>query len=536
MLRLEPIRVRGAVFVAIALVVVALVTGSADAATDPLARCGAKKLAALATTCEQLLQASSQGDDARRARAVEQLRQRWRRAESRDDGTCAARTAPVDDAARRLERAVTALAGTIAGAETSPRCAAKLVRLAARTCGAALRVERDQLRRAGAGVRSTKLAAVARRFTAGWARRARPSCGPVPDAAAVLAAVETTSTDAAADGTVATLRELASLSERPIGSAVEIEHLDPDPTYGPTLTREFDSLTPQSELKWGEVHRQPGQWDFAPADRAVALAEANGMRVRGHTLVWGGAADPPNPAWLHAVTDPVELRAVVREHVTTLMRRYAGRIPLWDVVNEPLATFDGVGSVDGLADNHFLRVLGPDYIADALRVARAADPSARLFINENFVEVLGPKQERLARLIADLQAAGVPLDGLGLQAHVNFLPGWNRPTRADVEATLRRFAAFGIDLEITELNVHTWGFAGDEAARLDTQRRFYRDVVAACVAVERCRATTLWLFTDRYPTSVEQAIGQDGMPLVLDDDYRPKPAYFGVRAGLLTAR
>jgi len=88
-------------------------------------------------------------------------------------------------------------------------------------------------------------------------------------------------------------------------------------------------------------------------------------------------------------------------------------------------------------------------------------------------------------------------------------------------------------VEITELNVHTWGFEGDQAAKLETQRRFYRDVVAACLAVDACRATTLWLFTDRYPTTIEQALGQDAMPLVFDGDYRRKPAYFGVRAGLL---
>jgi Glycosyl hydrolase family 10 len=114
---------------------------------------------------------------------------------------------------------------------------------------------------------------------------------------------------------------------------------------------------------------------------------------------------------------------------------------------------------------------------------------------------------------------------------VNFLPGVNRPTRAQIEAALRRFEALGLEVEITELNVHVWGFEGDQTTRLETQRRFYRDVVAACLAVDACRATTLWLFTDRYPTTVEKALGQDAMPLVFDDDYRRKPAYSGVRAG-----
>ncbi len=547
MLRVPSRSTRACVASLIAALVLAV--ASAGAATGALRRCGAKKLAATAAACEQTASAWSRwayaGDDARRDlavdRALRRLRRGWARAERSDDGTCAERTAPVGDAAQRLQRAVTAFADEAVGPALGPgrqprerRCAAKLLRLAGQTCRAALRVERAHLRAAGADARSRGLASVARRFTTRWTRGVRPPCPAVLDAAGALAALEQVRADAAGDATVATLRELAPLTGRPLGSAAEVEHLDPDPAYQQTLVREFGSLTPQSALKWGIVHPEQDRWDFGLADRMLALAEANGMRLRGHTLVWGGAADPPNPPWLEAVSDPAELRAVVRDHVTTLVRRYAGRIPLWDVVNEPLGTFGGPGDTDGLQDNHFLRVLGPGYIADALALAHAADPAARLFINENFVIEPGPKQDRLARLVGDLRAAGAPLDGIGFQGHVNFLPGLNRPTRAQVEAALRRFEALGLEIEITELNVHLWGFEGDQATRLETQRRFYRDVVAACVAVDACRATTLWLFTDRYPTSIEQVLGQDAMPLVFDHDYRPKPAYFGVRAGLLT--
>lgn len=532
----------------IAALIVVLAASGSEAAPDALKRCGAKKLAAIGSVCAQTATAWSRWaanqDVEKRDRGVAQamqgLRDRWARAERRDDGACAERAAPIDDAAARLARGLSELADVVAGGTASQewsraerRCVAKVLRLAGSACGGALGAERAYLLETDADARSTGLRRVGSRF-ATRARRLLPSCpNPTVDVETALATLRA---DAAGDATVATLRELALLTGRPLGSAAEAEHLDPDPAYGPTLVREFDSLTPQSELKWGEIHTQPDQWTFEPADRLVALAEANGMRVRGHTLVWGGAADPPNPAWVSAVTDPTNLRAVITDHITTLMQRYAGRIPLWDVVNEPLA-FEGIaGTTDGLADNHFLRVLGPGYIAEALTAAHAADPTARLFINENFVFEPGPKQDRLVRLVQELKAAGVPLDGIGLQGHVNFLPGWETPTRATIEETLRRIAGLGVDVEITELNVHTWGMAGDVPARLETQRRFYRDVVAACVAVDGCRATTLWLFTDRYPTSIEQVLGQDGMPLVFDDDYGRKPAYFGVRAGLLAAR
>jgi Glycosyl hydrolase family 10 len=213
-------------------------------------------------------------------------------------------------------------------------------------------VEPAYLRDADGDSRRDGLARVARRFTTRWARRALAPCPDALDTAGALAALEAVRADAAGDATVAALRELAPPTGRPLGSAAEVERLDPDPAYQPTLVREFDSLTPQSALKWGIVHPEPNRWDFDPADRMLALAETNGMRLRGHTLVWGGAVDPPNPTWLETVTDPDELRAIVRDHVTTLVRRYAGRIPLWDAVNEPLRLFGDAGESDGLAENH----------------------------------------------------------------------------------------------------------------------------------------------------------------------------------------
>ena len=114
------------------------------------------------------------------------------------------------------------------------------------------------------------------------------------------------------------------------------------------------------------------------------------------------------------------------------------------------------------------------------------------------------------------------------------LPGdLDLPTGDEIEATLRRFAALGVDVEITELNVHTWRFAGDRRARLEEQKEIYASAVRACVAVPACRALTVWLFTDRYPTSIETTFGLDGEPLLFDDSYAAKPAYFGVGDALV---
>lgn len=330
------------------------------------------------------------------------------------------------------------------------------------------------------------------------------------------------------------LRRLAAQRGFSIGAAAHDQHITDDRQYATVLAREFDSLTPYTAMKWGALHPEPDRYDFSGADALVDFASAHRMRVRGHTLVWGGAVDPPNPDYVNAASSPSALRALMAEHIDTVMKRYAGRVDRWDVVNEPVTVFGQAGATDGLRDHVFLQQLGPGYIAEALELAHAADPNARLFVNDFFVLKPGPKQDRYFRLVSELLKMGAPLHGVGFQGHLAFLPfappgDVDMPTGSEIESTLRRFAALGVDVEITELNVHTWRFEGDLAARLVRQADFYASAVRACLAVPACRALTVWLFTDRYPTSIESTIGRDGEPLLFDAAYAPKPAYVEVR-------
>lgn len=336
------------------------------------------------------------------------------------------------------------------------------------------------------------------------------------------------------------LRDLAVRHGLSLGSAVHDDHLVDDPDYGRVLAREFDSLTPYKAMKWGRIHPEPERFDFSGADRLVEFAAAHQMRVRGHTLVWGGASDPPNPRYVDSAGSPNQLRTWMDAHIDTIMRRYAGRVDRWDVVNEPLTALGEVGGADGLREHVFLRQLGPGYIAEALRLAHAADPAARLFVNDFFVLKPGPKQERYFDLVRSLLDANAPLHGVGFQGHLAFLPSappgqLDLPSEAEITATLERFAALGIAVEITELNVHTWRFEGDRSSRLEQQRELYARAVRAALAVPACTAVTVWLFTDRYPTSIETFLRRDGEPLLFDKQYAPKPAYFGVRDALSVA-
>lgn len=336
------------------------------------------------------------------------------------------------------------------------------------------------------------------------------------------------------------LRDIAAAAELSIGSAAHHDLLASDPDYARVLAHEFDSITPYTAMKWGVLHPEPDRYDFSGGDAIVEFATANQMRIRGHTLVWGGATDPPNPAYIAGVTSEAELREAVESHIATVVGRWAGRIDRWDVVNEPLTVLGDPGRSDGLRENVFLDRLGARHIADALRLAHEVDPGARLFVNDFFVLAPGPKQERYFRLVRDLLDVGAPLHGVGFQGHLCFLPAAppgaiDLPSEDAIATTLGRFAELGLDVEITELNVHTWRFDGDRGARLAKQREVYRRALRAATSVPRCRAVTVWLFTDRHPTSMERFVGRSGEPLLFDADYRPKPAYFGVREALLLA-
>lgn len=333
------------------------------------------------------------------------------------------------------------------------------------------------------------------------------------------------------------LRTLADRVGVRFGCAVMVRDVRADPDYAPVLTREFNSVTPFVEMKWGTLHPEPERYDFTMADELVALAEAHAMRVRGHTLVYGQVVDPPNPEYLSAMTDPDALREMMADHIRTVAGRYAGRIDAWDVVNEPLRPWGDMSEGDGLSQHVFSRLLGPGYIAEALQLARETDPAAQLFLNEFGALLPGPKQDRYFRLAQELLADGAPLDAIGIQGHVVPLFGAPIPTQAQVEATLRRFASLGLAVEITELNVFTrtlrhvfsLGFAYDEAEELRRQAETYANVTRACLAVPACQGVTLWTFTDRYPTTIETLTRLEDIPLIFDDDYRAKPAAFALR-------
>lgn len=290
---------------------------------------------------------------------------------------------------------------------------------------------------------------------------------------------------------------------RALGAAVAIGPLRGDATYRSAYAQTFDSLTPENEMKWERVQPSITRFTFGDADRLVEWAVRHGKRVRGHPLVW----DQQIPGWLAERSWKArDLQKVVRDHVNRVVRRYRGRVESWDVVNEP---FEGDGS---WSTTLFHNVLGDGFVEDAFRVARAADPHARLFLNELGAERPGPKQDALFELVKALKGRGAPIDGVGFQNHTEAATA---PTRKELARTIDRFAALGVDVEITEMDVRLG--AGDPAA---AQAGPYVDAALACQAAARCTGLTVWGVTDKYSW-----VGSDERATLFDAQGHPKPAH-----------
>jgi endo-1,4-beta-xylanase len=305
-----------------------------------------------------------------------------------------------------------------------------------------------------------------------------------------------------------TLRAAGDAAGKLVGTAVQSALLA-SAQYESIVSREFSYITAEYEMKWNVTEPSPGFNSFGAGDAIVAQALSRGQRVKGHTLIWHGAT----PSWVNGL-GTADFRAAFERNIRTVMAHFRGRIDAWDVVNEAVAD-DG----SGLRDTVFRQKLGDSYIADAFRIARAADPHARLFYNDYGGEGLSAKANRIYDLVSGLVTSGVPIDGVGLQMHVS---ANNRPPDSSIAANMRRLAGLGLTVHISEMDVRVNGVPGSQQARFDAQRATYHDVVRLCVQEPRCEAITFWGFTDAHTWITGDS------PLLFDANYAPKPAHAGV--------
>ncbi len=228
------------------------------------------------------------------------------------------------------------------------------------------------------------------------------------------------------------LRALAQQKGLSMGSAVGAGTIATDARYDATLRTEFNIVTPENEMKWNAIHPEPTVYNFGPADIIVTFAQQNGMTVRGHNLAWYSQ----NPAWLTQMcNDPSVTRdqaiAILRDHIYTVVGHYKGKVAEWDVVNEALNDDGTLRAGCGEGQTPWAKMIGSDYLDLAFQFAREADPAAKLFYNDYGGEGLGTKSDAIYNLVAGMKQRGVPVQGVGLQMHVDL----NAPSPSDVAAT-----------------------------------------------------------------------------------------------------
>jgi endo-1,4-beta-xylanase len=309
-----------------------------------------------------------------------------------------------------------------------------------------------------------------------------------------------------------TLGQLAAAKGRYFGSAVDNPHLSDAPLVQ-ILTTEFDQITVGNTMKWQYTEPSRGQHTYTDADAIVNLAKAHNQKVRGHTLVWHNQY----PGWIDSVP-AAELLGVVKNHVTDEATHFRGKVIHWDVVNE---AFEEDGT---RRQSVFQRKIGESYIAEAFKAARSADPGAKLYYNDYNIEGLGEKSDAVYNLVKSFKAQGVPIDGVGMQAHlvVGQIP-------STLQANIQRFADLGVDVAITELDIRM--DLPRTAAKDQQQATDYGTVVKACLAVARCVGITTWDFSDKTSWVPSVFPGQ-GAALYYDENFQKKPAYYAIATAL----
>jgi endo-1,4-beta-xylanase len=319
----------------------------------------------------------------------------------------------------------------------------------------------------------------------------------------------------------------------PIGVAVSPQALKTD--AAPMILRQFNSMTAENAMKMGPIHPKENEYNWANADSIVAFAQRNKLKMRGHTLCWHSQT----AKWMFTDAEgkPATkelLLARLKEHITTVVSRYKGKVYAWDVVNEVISDDKN----EFYRNSDWFKICGEDFISKAFQYAHEADPNALLFYND-YNETNPIKREKIFKLVQNLKKAGVPIHGLGMQGH------WalTEPTRQELDSALFRYSQLGVAIQITELDVSVYPKEHNarEKKATDYDTRFTpeletRQAEAYRMYFELFRkyrktitGVTFWNISDRSSWLDNFPVrGRKDYPLLFDQDLKPKKAYWGV--------
>jgi endo-1,4-beta-xylanase len=318
-----------------------------------------------------------------------------------------------------------------------------------------------------------------------------------------------------------------------MGVAVSPRALHSD--EAPLILKHFNSVTAENAMKMGPIHPEENRYNWKDADSIAAFAERNGLKMRGHTLVWHNQLPP----WIfkdasgNTVKKEVLLQRL-KDHITTVVKRYKGKINAWDVVNEAVSDKPD----EYLRPSDWLKICGEEYISLAFRYAHEADPDALLFYND-YNEINPIKMEKIHRLVKSIKHAGVPIHGIGLQGH------WaiNEPSYDQLNATLTRLGDLGLPLQVTELDISVYPKEHHARNRKpeddDTsfgvekeqkQRAVYKMIFELFRKhADKISNVTFWNISDRHSWLDNFPVtNRKDYPLLFDQKLQPKKAFYDV--------
>lgn len=309
----------------------------------------------------------------------------------------------------------------------------------------------------------------------------------------------------------------------PFGAAVNASLLRSNASYKALVVKEFSSVTAENAMKFGTLHPAENTYNWTDADEIVALAQANGKRIHGHTLNWYKSL----PTWVtNFQGDTQAWENLLKTHIQTVVGHFKGKVASWDVVNE---AFEDDGTY---RNSIWVQKLGTDYIARAFQYARQADPDALLFYNDYGHEYSTAKRTAILNLVTSLKTRGIPIDGLGLQMHTRY-----NQTDANISAAITSAVATGLKVHISELDIalnpdnnqsltYTASLADQQAAK-------YKSIVKMYYAIPKAQqfGITIWNVTDG-DSWIPVEYNRPDWPLPFDRNYQRKAAYQGILDGV----
>src|SRR5262249_12571845 len=314
----------------------------------------------------------------------------------------------------------------------------------------------------------------------------------------------------------------------PIGAAIWAG--DVTGVHSQLLTKHFNSVTAENDMKFATVQPTEGNFNFAPADLLVNFAKANHMRIRGHTLVW----HQQNPAWLFQVNgasmtptpaNKALLLQRLENHIRAVVGRYKDDVFAWDVVNEAVDP----SQPNCLLNSPWYQITGKDYIDRAFQVAHEVAPNAKLYYHD-FSTTSPARRACIASLVRDLKSRGIPIDGVGHQMHNNVAA----PSIEAITETINLFAGLGFDNQITELDVSVYTDSTSVYTEvpeevLIRQGYRYRDLFLAFRALkDKISSVTFWGQADDHTWLKTFPINRLDLPLLFGEQLEAKHAYYGL--------